>query len=171
MKKYHLSDDLDWMMEKVFEAAQKCGKVWKDEFSDICKEFPFFDDLIDFYPAYSYPPFNSYLDCDNNMIFEFALAGFQEKDMSLNFQGDYMLFSVKAPKRKEDEPIRYFKRRLRIKDISVQKYYVPRKRFNQEKVNAVFKNGLLRIVIPAKTEIVKDDERKIDIKNEDVHNK
>jgi len=87
---------------------------------------------------------------DKSLVFEFALAGFDEKNISLSFQGDYMVFSAKIDAEKPEEGVRYFKRRLRLKDIDKQKYYVPVDKFDQAKVKAVFRNGILKVTIPPK---------------------
>jgi HSP20 family molecular chaperone IbpA len=130
------------------------------------------------------------------MNFEFALAGFDEKDISLSFQGDYMVFSAKigdgwgpdrcaetvgetytAETAEEtggnanggsgehfgDENVRYFKRRLKMKDIEKQKYFVPLDKYAQEKVKAVYKNGILKVCIPPKDEPDQNDGIKIEI--------
>ena len=121
-----------------------------------------FDENIDYYPNYSYPPMNVFMTADRSLVFEFALAGFDEKDISLSFQGDYMVFSATIPGTGEtngtieptppDENVRYFKRRLKMKDIEKQKYFVPLDKYAQEKVKAVFRNGILRVSIPPKDE-------------------
>ncbi|MCG8571444.1 MAG: Hsp20 family protein [Spirochaetes bacterium] len=166
MKHYRFKQDLGEMMDKIFEAAQQCGNAWKDGFDQMCKDIPFPEDFMDFYPGYSYPPFNSYLDKERNLAFEFALAGFDEKDLSLSFKGDNMLFSAKAPYTEKDkeEPIRYFKRRLKLKDIEEQRFYVPQSKFKQEEVKAQFKNGLLKVIIPGKEESEEPESEKVDIK-------
>jgi HSP20 family molecular chaperone IbpA len=115
------------------------------------------------------------------MVFEFALAGFEEKDISLSFQGDYMVFSAKigetlGPEEASsegrplsdgrpqiDENLRYFKRRLKLKDIEKQKYFVPLDKYAQEKVKAVFKNGILKVSIPPKDEPDQNEGIKIEI--------
>jgi len=136
----------------------------------------FFDENTDFYPNYSYPPMNAYMTEDKSLVFEFALAGFNEKDISLSFQGDYMVFSAKLspdpenpvrPSNPEDN-IRYFKRRLKMKDIEKQKYFVPLDKYAQEKVKALFKNGILRVSIPPKDEVDQNDGIKIEIVKEGV---
>jgi HSP20 family molecular chaperone IbpA len=107
---------------------------------------------------------------DRTMVFEFALAGFDEKDISLSFQGDYMVFSAKIAGEEEaadyqapEENLRYFKRRLKMKDIEKQKYYVPLDKYAQEEVKAVFKNGILKVTIPPKEEPDQNDGIKIEI--------
>ena len=168
--------DLGSIFDDIFEATQD----FKDEFHRKFKHcdpdgrgfnhgpFPFgkhfFDENTDFYPNYSYPPMNVLMTDDRSLIFEFALAGFDEKDISLSFQGDYMVFSATMPRAEAlPDDIRYFKRRLKLKDIERQKYFVPLDKYAQEKVKAVFKNGILRVSIPPKEEPDQNDGIKIEI--------
>jgi len=108
------------------------------------------DENADYYPNFSYPPMNIYLTPERSIVFEFAVAGFEEKNISLSFQGDYMVFSAKIEVEPPLEGIRYFKRRLKLKDIEKQKYYVPADKFDQEKVKAIFRNGILKVIVPPK---------------------
>ncbi|MEW5814301.1 MAG: Hsp20/alpha crystallin family protein [Spirochaetota bacterium] len=162
--------DIAKIMDEVFEAAQNFSDAFHEGFYCGPKSCGFmWDENIDYYPAYSYPPVNVYLTKEKSLVFEFALAGFSEKDVTLEFSGDYMVFSAKAPEEmKAGEDVRYFKRRLKFKDISNQKYYVPADKFNRDEVKAIFKNGVLKVVVPAhekvkeqagiKIEIVKEEE-------------
>jgi HSP20 family molecular chaperone IbpA len=161
--------DLGSIFDDIFDAAQdfkdevhfKFNRRGSDgqEFGDGA--FPFgrnpFDENTDYYPNYSYPPMNVFMTEDRTLVFEFALAGFDEKDISLSFQGDYMVFSAKinateAEQGAVESNVRYFKHRLKMKDIEKQKYFVPLDKYAQEKVKAVFKNGILRVSIPPKDE-------------------
>lgn len=163
--------DLGQIMDEFFEAARGFGDVFHDEMKkgkEEARDFFYKDENVDYYPNYSYPPMNVYLAQDKSLIFEFALAGFQEKDLNLEFQGDYMIFSAGSPEVETEEPVKYFKRRLKMKPIKEQKYYVPEDKFDREGVKAVFKNGILKITVPPtevmetkegiKIEIVKEDE-------------
>jgi HSP20 family molecular chaperone IbpA len=121
---------------------------------------------------------NVYMTADRSMVFEFALAGFDEKDINLSFQGDYMVFSARIEEdrgggtdnsrngeetRCPEENVRYFKRRLKLKDIEKQKYYVPLDKYAQEKVKAVYKNGILKVTVPPKDEPEQNDGIRIEI--------
>jgi len=174
--------DLGSIFDEIFEAARDFHDEVRKNFgshgfgpgwNDACSRV--FDENVDYYPNYSYPPMNAYMTADRSLMFEFALAGFDEKDISLSFQGDYMVFSATIPQ--PDAPdsaeafsppgtIRYFKRRLKMKDIEKQKYYVPLDKYAQEKVKAVFRNGILRISIPPKEEPDKNNGIKIEIVTE-----
>jgi len=187
--------DLGNIFDEIFETAQE----FKDHFNRNFKncntdggtfrhgpppppfnfDKHFFDENTDFYPNYSYPPMNVLMTGDRSLVFEFALAGFDEKDISLSFQGDYMVFSARidltktdqadSPVRfQNDENVRYFKRRLKMKDIEKQKYFAPLDKYAQEKVKAVYKNGILRVTIPPKDEVDQNDGIKIEIVKEGV---
>jgi len=125
------------------------------------------DENADYYPGYSYPPMNIYLTSERGMVFEFALAGFDEKDIALTFQGDYMVFSAKMSLDEiPADEVRYFKRRLKLKDVEKQKYYVPADKFAQEKVRAVFRDGILKVTVPPKEESDSPEGIKIEIMKE-----
>jgi HSP20 family molecular chaperone IbpA len=192
--------DLGTIFDEIFEAAQN----FKDEFHRNFHRYgdgfgpggcgprspfgsfdkTFFDENTDFYPNYSYPPMNVYMTGDRSLNFEFALAGFDEKDISLSFQGDYMVFSASLPRDPAgatetggradgegtepppEETLRYLKRRLKMKDIEKQKYYVPLDKYAQDMVKAVYKNGILRVTIPPKDEPDQNEGIRIEIVKE-----
>jgi len=181
--------DLGNIFDEIFEAAQDFKEEFHRKFNNCNTDntgfnhgpFPFgkqfFDENTDFYPNYSFPPMNAFMTQDRTLVFEFALAGFDEKDISLSFQGDYMVFSAKIEnvsdntedspiKFQNEENIRYFKRRLKMKDIEKQKYFVPLDKYAQEEVKAVYKNGILRVSIPPKDEPDQHDGIKIEIVKE-----
>jgi len=170
--------DLGTVFDDIFEAARDFQDEFRKNFHG--EEFHgrhcppegwVFDENTDYYPNYSYPPMNVFMTADKSLIFEFALAGFDEKDITLSFQGDYMVFSAHRSKSDSptpeeahpDESIRYFKRRLKMKDIERQKYFVPLDKYAQEKVKAVFHNGILKVSVPPKEEPDQHDGIKIEI--------
>jgi HSP20 family molecular chaperone IbpA len=167
--------DLGTIFDEIFEAAQDFQNEFNRKFSPFNGERPeqrwSFDENTDYYPNYSYPPMNAYMTQDRSLIFEFALAGFDEKDISLSFQGDYMVFSAALPQPGSEEQSvqgdssgnRYFKHRLKMKDIQKQKYFVPLDKYAQEKVKAVYKNGILKVSIPPKEEPDQNDGIRIEI--------
>ena len=177
--------DLGNIFDEIFEAAQNFQDEFQRNFNQRNANgtgfrfdpFAFgkdiFDENTDYYPNYSYPPMNVFMTGDCTLVFEFALAGFDEKNINLSFQGDYMIFSAKLDPANQTqgcrdevetlENVRYFKRRLKMKDIEKQKYYVPLDKYAQEKVKAVFKNGILRVSIPPKDEPDQNDGIKIEI--------
>ena len=169
--------DLGKIMDEAFRVAQSFGQAFGEK---VTEGFPSAEEMRehfrdkfkwhshgDFYPYYSYPPMNIFLTKEKSLVFEIALAGFEEKDIDLQFKGDYLYFSAKAPKPGEEEGIQYFKRRLKRKSIDEQRYYVPEDKFDQNKVGARFKDGLLRVVIPAREEEKETDGVKVRIVTEE----
>jgi len=184
--------DLGNIFDEIFETAREFENQFTRNFKNCNPEGggfkygrphvfnfdkQFFDENTDYYPNYSYPPMNVLMTEDRSLVFEFALAGFDEKDISLSFQGDYMVFTARIDMTKadqadspvkfsNDENVRYFKRRLKMKDIEKQKYFVPLDKYAQEKVKAVYKNGILRVTIPPKDEADQNDGIRIEIVKE-----
>jgi HSP20 family molecular chaperone IbpA len=173
--------DLGTVFDDIFEAARDFQDEFRKNFHGEgfdgrhCPEGWVFDESTDCYPNYSDPPMNVFMTADKSLIFEFALAGFDEKDITLSFQGDYMVFSAMRHKpaspvpeeERPDEGVRYFKRRLKMKDIEKQKYFVPLDKYAQENVKAVFRNGILKVTVPPKEEPDQPDGIKIEIVSED----
>ncbi len=180
--------DIGAILDEVFEAARDFGEKMGTEFgtgphgggprgpmgpggpmgADGTRPRGWFDmgqdNNADYYPSYSYPPMNIYLTQDRSMVFEFALSGFDEKDIQLSFQGDYMVFSAKiGSDASNEEGVRYVKRRLKLKDVERQKYYVPADKFAQEMVKAVFRNGILKVSVPPKEDSASPEGIKIEI--------
>jgi HSP20 family molecular chaperone IbpA len=190
--------DLGSIFDEIFDATRNIQDELHDNFRHYRNGFPggerpcdpfgktYFDENTDFYPNYAYPPMNIYMSEDRSLGFEFALAGFDEKDISLSFQGDYMIFSASLPsaapsafKKTEgtvfqqegggEENLRYLKRRLKMKDIEKQKYYVPQDKYAQEKVKAVFRNGVLKVTVPPRDEPEQNEGIKIEILKEEQY--
>jgi HSP20 family molecular chaperone IbpA len=67
-----------------------------------------------------------------------------------------------------EEQVRYFKRRLKMKDIEKQKYFVPLDKYAQDQVKAVYKNGILKVTVPPKDEPDQNDGIKIEIVKDGV---
>jgi HSP20 family protein len=175
--------DLGTIFDEIFEAARDFQDEFRKNFNGNGQGYPHphphgespwcFDENTDYYPNYSYPPMNIYMTGDRSLIFEFALAGFEENDISLSFQGDYMVFQAAMSgagtadgqngTTVPDESIRYFKRRLKMKAIDKQKYFVPMDKYAQEKVKAVFRNGILKVTVPPKEEPEQNGGIKIEI--------
>ena len=155
--KQHDFIDLGKMFDDIFAAAGEFSAAFGGSNTE----------RRDFYPAYAYPPTNVYLTTEKELVIEFALAGFHEADLNLEFVGDHLVFSAKAPK---DYPkadnAQFFKHRLKIKTIERQKYYVPADKFDQEAVAAIYQNGILRVCIPPKAETEPQEGIKVAIKTQ-----
>jgi HSP20 family molecular chaperone IbpA len=166
------SFDLGRIMDEAFKCAEHFGQAFGTDAAEgirrtaeQCGMGPF--GAPDFYPGYLYPPANIYLTREKMLVFEIAMAGFEEKDLSIQFRGDSLIFSAKAPARpNEEDCVQSFKRRLKLRDIEEQRYYVPADKFDQAGTKASFLNGLLRIVVPPRQQADQGGEIRVDIKVE-----
>lgn len=160
--------DLREFLDEIFTSANE----WKDSFANDAKQWfesPMFNwnEHKDYYPNHSYPPANVYLNESKSIVFEFALAGFEQSSINLEFRGDYMILSAKAPESDDNETRRYLKRRLRLKDIEEIKYFAPADKFDRENVQATFKNSILKVVIPPVDAPEQGESIRVNIFNED----
>jgi molecular chaperone IbpB/HSP20 family protein len=150
--------DIGKLMDEVFSAAEDFSTVMQDRLN--------IDPRKEFYPFYSYPPANIIMKDDKSMVFEFALAGFSEEDIELEFRGDYMVLSATVPQEHRDtEGLHYLKKRLKLKDVTEQKYYVPEDKYDRENAGAEFKNGLLTVTVPSKEQADEAPGVRINIKS------
>ncbi len=165
--------DLGRIMDEAFKFAESFGEELGQDAAEKMRQAaehfgrgPFGNP--DYYPAYMYPPSTIYLTREKKLVLEVALAGFEEKDISVQFRGDHLLFSARAPVGAEaEEGVQYFKRRLKLKDIEEQRYYVPADKFDQAGTQARFHNGLLKITVPPREKVESGEEIRIDIRSGD----
>lgn len=154
--------DLNKFLDEVFGQVEGFSEKFQSEMEKQFHHGPWSEGL-DFYPSYAYPPMNVYLTAERHLVIEMALAGFSQDDLELQFVGDYLHFSARPQVVEEAEGLRYLKRRLKLKPVEQQKYYVPADKFEQGQVTAAFKNGLLKIMIPSKEDVTPREGVKINI--------
>lgn len=156
--------DLGRLLDQIFQATEQFTTSFGDFGFQAHKD----TEHRNYYSVYPFPPANIYMLPDRTMVFEFALAGYQDGDISLEFQGEYMVLSATAPEQTPDsEDVIFFNRRLKYKTIPEQKYFVPEDKFDREQAKAVFRNGILKVTIPPRDEVQNPQGVKIEIINED----
>jgi len=166
MSSYCNGFNLDGTLEDMVNAAREFGKRMREMGKDFAGahegEFHEFESRFERAfnrgcgtrgrsPFYFYPPANIYESRDGSLVLEFALSGFEEGGVAVEFKGDYLVISAKAAGRDgEPEGGDYFRRGFRPRDIDRQKYYVPAEQYLQDRAKATFKNGVLTVVVPPK---------------------
>jgi molecular chaperone IbpB/HSP20 family protein len=156
--------DLGRLLDQIFQATEEFTTTFGGFGFDAGKNA----EHRNYYSVYPFPPANIYMLPDKTMVFEFALAGYRDSDVQLEFQGENMVLSARAPDQTVDsDDVIFFNRRLKFSDIPEQKYFVPEDKFNREAARAVFKNGILKITVPPRDEVRNPTGVKIEIVNED----
>lgn len=159
--------DLREIMDEIFQAAEGFRKAVEEEVGSWKDSTMSWGEHRDYYPGYSYPPMNVFMTEDKSLVLEFALAGFAEDNINLEFRGDYLYFSAKEPEGfNRGDSVKYFKRRLKFKGVDEQKYFVPEDKFDREQVKAVFSNAILTVTIPPKEVAQESDGIKVTIVTE-----
>lgn len=134
--------------ERVKEMGPDIRKFWTEKADGPRNEGPF--EPFGFHDYYAYPPVNIYEDSQGNRVFEFCLAGIDENDASVTFQGDYLILDAKAPDIAGHEDARFSRHSFRPREIRRQKYHVSAEDYDHEAAKAVFKNGVLTVTVPPK---------------------
>lgn len=101
-----------------------------------------------FYGAPNYPPSDVYISEDKTLNFTFAMAGFKEDEIRISFDSDKMIVSSKTTSKKDDS-VAYLRKGIAKRNIEV-KEPVPFSRYDVDKAQASFVNGILHVSIPIK---------------------
>lgn len=126
-----------------------------DIFNDLVQDHePLFNsdyDIKNIYP-FSFPPVNISLKANKDLLFEFAVAAYNQEDIDISFIEDSMILDLK----KVDENIKEGDTWLLhgIKHSGQKnKYYVPSAKYNTDNSTATLAKGLLSVLIPCKEEV------------------
>jgi HSP20 family protein len=158
MGNFHKEFDFGIDFDRIIDAAKEFGAKFKDMAPEFqadwfspcgCRESA--GSGVNQPRWYAYPPTNSYVDSNDSLVMEFALAGIDESAVSISFQGDFLVLDARLSGEKKTEgELRYSRHGFRPRDLRRQKYLVPAEDYAQEKARAVLKYGLLTVTIPAK---------------------
>ncbi|OQY38024.1 MAG: hypothetical protein B6229_07040 [Spirochaetaceae bacterium 4572_7] len=144
--------DIDFgkLLDDFMDTAKNLGSNIAQKGSEIIKDSGL-QDMKDFYPLYTWPPVNLYTLKDNSLVYEFGLPGFVEDDINITFDGDKMIFNaVLSNLYSSGDNVKYYKKKLHLKDIKNQKYFVPEDRYDRDGFTQTMSYGLLRLVFPFK---------------------
>ena len=115
------------------------------------------DDLIRFstncrYPSgqVSFPPYDVYVHEETkDLLYEFALAGISKDSVNVNLDGDFLTLEIEKDTTERDDG--FVLQRTGIKKGKGKlRFGVPASKFDHEKAEAKFEEGILSIRIPAK---------------------
>lgn len=89
---------------------------------------------------------------EGNYHIEMDVPGFEKKDISIEVKDGYLTISaIKDSEQKEEDEKRNYIRRERVYGKYERTFYVGD--MDQDKINAEFKNGTLKVIVPKKEEI------------------
>lgn len=109
--------------------------------------FPSFEES--WFNCGNFPPAEVVLKENRDLQYKLAIAGYPKNDVSIEFDGDHMVISGKYQSESKDKNDRYLTRGIKRSNFEA-KFYVPHSRYEQEKAEATFQDGLLTILVPSK---------------------
>jgi molecular chaperone IbpB/HSP20 family protein len=105
-----------------------------------------------------FPPTDIYIDKDENLHIDMALAGFEETDLSMKFDPEgYLVIASKESTSDEDKTEdtdsvkRYVMKGIKRSQFS-KSIFIDTRYFDKTGLDAIMKNGMLNIKIPKKPE-------------------
>lgn len=109
------------------------------------------------YGCSSFPPADISINEDTkNLTFKFAVAGYDEEGVNIDFSDDKMVLTLEKPKSelKGDTPEKetYFNKGIK-RSKSVSSYPLPMSKYDVDATEATLKDGILTVKIPAKPEV------------------
>jgi HSP20 family protein len=112
----------------------------------------FFDD--DFFPVLSSKNSNSpavnIREDDKNYVLDFAIPGLEKKDMKIDMNEDVLTVSSEVKKESEENKNGYKRKEFSYSSFS-RSFYIP-ENVNREKIEAVYKDGVLTVSLPKQEE-------------------
>ena len=114
----------------------------------------FFNDFFNVKPM-SVPPHNI-METENDFQIEFSVPGSNKKDFEIEVEND----NIKIIKKKEDlDTTNNYSRQEFYYSFFEKSFYLPES-IDQSKINSKYDNGILRISLPKKSEVIIQNQRK-----------
>ena len=114
----------------------------------------FFNDFFNVKPM-SVPPHNI-METENDFQIEFSVPGSNKKDFEIEVEND----NIKIIKKKEDlDTTNNYSRQEFNYNFFEKSFYLPES-IDQSKISSKYDNGILRISLPKKSEVIIQNQRK-----------
>ena len=114
----------------------------------------FFNDFFNVKPM-SVPPHNI-METENDFQIEFSVPGSNKKDFEIEVEND----NIKIIKKKEDlDTTNNYSRQEFYYSFFEKSFYLPES-IDQSKISSKYDNGILRISLPKKSEVIIQNQRK-----------
>ena len=114
----------------------------------------FFNDFFNVKPM-SVPPHNI-METENDFQIEFSVPGYNKKDFEIEVEND----NIKIIKKKQDlNTTNNYSRQEFNYSFFEKSFYLPES-IDQSKISSKYDNGILRISLPKKSEVIIQNQRK-----------
>jgi Molecular chaperone (small heat shock protein) len=122
----------------------------------------FEDSFLPVFPnGSSFKPAVNIREDDKNYVLDFAIPGFDRKDLKIDMNEDVLTISSETKNESEESKDGYSRKEFSYKAFS-RSFYVP-ENVNREKIEANYKDGILTVSLPKQEEEKNKITRKIEI--------
>ncbi len=118
-------------------------------FDEFFNEFPFFGSALE--DRNHWTPSVDIMEKDGNMVLQAELPGLSEKEIDLKLEGNILI--LKGEKKMEQEDKKGTYHRIESCYGSFTRSFRLPETVDAEKINAEYKNGILKVTIPQKPEV------------------
>ncbi len=132
------------------------------------RNFPsVFSDLFDYDKFFGGPMFKDFenalpatnvKETEKEFKIELAVPGFKKEDFKVNLDNDVLTISAETKNEKKEENEKYTRKEFSYNSFS-RSFQLP-KTANNEKINAKYEDGILKLDISKKEEAIKQDNKK-----------
>ena len=138
------------------------GDFWSDPFEDFDRMFPSFwnnnDSLEKSFANFS----TDVIEKDGKYILQAELPGFNKEDIRIDLKNDVLTIAAShSEETKEDENTKYLRRERRTSSYS-RSFKV--QNVKAEDIEASYRNGILEVSFPKRTQLPESEARQIEIK-------
>jgi HSP20 family molecular chaperone IbpA len=95
----------------------------------------------------TFPPTDLIRDGAGNLCYRFAVAGYKESEISLEFKDESLVLELKPEEKKQDDNVRYIQRGIKSGKTCLSAL-VPATKYDVSKSTASLEDGILTVDIP-----------------------
>lgn len=144
---------LDWAYKNQSRSSFYISLDWIKDFNgtQFYKDMSIVKDATNMYFAPQFPPCDVYINEKTQDIkFLFALAGYKN-DVDITFEDDYLILSMEKEDLEKNDEWLSLKKGISTKKF-ISRYFIPSAKYNFDKVEAEYSEGMLEVFIPLKEE-------------------
>lgn len=104
-----------------------------------------------------FPPCDLEIGEDKSLTYSFAVAGYDEEDIKIQYEDEHLVLSLASKKEEEESKKKFIQRKIK-RGVGKFRYHVPLAKYDINKISVKLKNGILTVQIP-----VKEDQKPVEI--------
>lgn len=95
---------------------------------------------------HSYPVHDVYVNSEDALVFDFALAGFSKDEIGVELSRNVLTVSASKKQQESKEENKWLHRKIATRDFEI-KYVMPNS-YDSDNATAKYEDGMLKVVVP-----------------------